>query len=280
MKKTLKIFLIVIAVFAFMYVSLRPELQYIRDSVYYTVFIILFIDGVVLYVMFSRSLQTSLPTKIVLSSFLIYPLLRYTELTVREKDLLLYAVGFMIILTTVLVYLYKLKRNTKKQVFEKYPMITGILIVIRAVAVILDIQSIDKLSFIWILSGIISLVLTSVSILIVIRYKKKITDRQNIYAIPLLVLMISFIFPALSGMFLNYALDDSEPLIYQAEVIDKEIHQGGRSITTYNLFVKIEGKETSLGTSQSEYYDLIIGDIIEVKKYEGAFNLSYLLYEP
>lgn len=280
MKKTLKIFLIVIAVFAFMYVSLRPGLQYIRDSVYYTVFIILFIDGVVLYVMFSRSLQTSLPTKIVLSSFLIYPLLRYTELTVREKDLLLYAVGFMIILTTVLVYLYKLKRNTKKQVFEKYPMITGILIVIRAVAVILDIQSIDKLSFIWILSGIISLVLTSVSILIVIRYKKKITDRQNIYAIPLLVLMISFIFPALSGMFLNYALDDSEPIVYQAEVIDKEIHQGGRSITTYNLFVKIEGKEFELGTSQSEYYDLIIGDIIEVKKYEGAFNLSYLLYEP
>ncbi len=280
MKKTLKIFLIVIAVFAFMYVSLRPGLQYIRDSVYYTVFIILFIDGVVLYVMFSRSLQTSLPTKIVLSSFLIYPLLRYTELTVREKDLLLYAVGLMIILTTVLVYLYKLKRNTKKQVFEKYPMITGILIVIRAVAVILDIQSIDKLSFIWILSGIISLVLTSVSILIVIRYKKKITDRQNIYAIPLLVLMISFIFPALSGMFLNYALDDSEPLVYQAEVIDKEIHQGGRSITTYNLFVKIEGKEFELGTSQSEYYDLIIGDIIEVKKYEGAFNLSYLLYEP
>ncbi len=280
MKKTLKIFLIVIAVFALMYVSLRPGLQYIRDSVYYTVFIILFIDGVVLYVMFSRSLQTSLPTKIVLSSFLIYPLLRYTELTVREKDLLLYAVGLMIILTTVLVYLYKLKRNTKKQVFEKYPMITGILIVIRAVAVILDIQSIDKLSFIWILSGIISLVLTSVSILIVIRYKKKITDRQNIYAIPLLVLMISFIFPALSGMFLNYALDDSEPLVYQAEVIDKEIHQGGRSITTYNLFVKIEGKEFELGTSQSEYYDLIIGDIIEVKKYEGAFNLSYLLYEP
>lgn len=280
MKKTLKIFLIVIAVFAFMYVSLRPGLQYIRDSVYYTVFIILFIDGVVLYVMFSRSLQTSLPTKIVLSSFLIYPLLRYTELTVREKDLLLYAVGLMIILTTVLVYLYKLKRNTKKQVFEKYPMITGILIVIRAVAVILDIQSIDKLSFIWILSGIISLVLTSVSILIVIRYKKKITDRQNIYAIPLLVLMISFIFPALSGMFLNYALDDSEPIVYQAEVIDKEIHQGGRSITTYNLFVKIEGKEFELGTSQSEYYDLIIGDIIEVKKYEGAFNLSYLLYEP
>lgn len=280
MKKTLKIFLIVIAVFALMYVSLRPGLQYIRDSVYYTVFIILFIDGVVLYVMFSRSLQTSLPTKIVLSSFLIYPLLRYTELTVREKDLLLYAVGLMIILTTVLVYLYKLKRNTKKQVFEKYPMITGILIVIRAVAVILDIQSIDKLSFIWILSGIISLVLTSVSILIVIRYKKKITDRQNIYAIPLLVLMISFIFPALSGMFLNYALDDSEPIVYQAEVIDKEIHQGGRSITTYNLFVKIEGKEFELGTSQSEYYDLIIGDIIEVKKYEGAFNLSYLLYEP
>lgn len=280
MKNLIKPVVIICAVFALMYISLFPELQYFRDSFYYDLLIFLIVDAIVLYVMFAKKLKTSKPSKIVLSLILFYPLLRYTDLTPRIKDLILYLHGLLIVLITVIVFINNHRHNNSSSVIEKYPMISGIFLMIISALITIDINYIDKQSIFWIISGIIASLFTLLSILIVIRNKDNISDKQNLYAIPLLVMMIGFIFPALSLMFLNYALDTSEPIIYQAEVIEKEINQGGRSVTTYNLTIVYEGKAIELGTSQSDYYQLNIGDFIEISKYVGAFKVSYLIYEP
>ncbi len=280
MKPLYKYGLAILLLFGWMYLSMSPNLQYIRDTNWYDIGIFAIIFVGVAVTMFLKELHTSIPSKIVLGLIFLYPFLRLLDLSTRVFSLIIYFHGIVLILTVVGVELYKYNNHKKNMPFEKYPLIVGLLQFIIACSIIMDVDYIDKAGDPWLVILIISAGLMIISIFVVIRYKDDIRDRQNLYCIPLLVLMGGFCFGYLSYLFFNYSFDTSVPIEYSAEIIEMDIDTGGRSMTTYDLTIIIEGEEYQISTSQSRYYQLNVGDEIIVNRYQGAFNYEYMIYEP
>ena len=280
MKSLIKFGLFILLFFGYLYVSISPNLQYIRDTIWYDIgFFLMIIIGVFI-VMFHEDLHTSMPTKIVLGFILLYPIFRFVDITTRMLSLIVYFHAITIILTIAIVSLYRAIKHPSKSYFEKYPLIVGLVLWIVSIAIVLDVDYIDKAKDPWLMILIVSLGLTVISIILVIHYKDDILDRQNLIFIPMLVFMGGFCFGYLSYLFLNYSLDTSVPIEYSAEIIEMDIDTGARSMTTYDLTIIIEGEKFKISTSQSRYYQLSVGDEIVVNRYRGALNYEYMIYEP
>lgn len=82
---------------------------------------------------------------------------------------------------------------------------------------------------------------------------------------------LSFIF-----INLNYSLDRSTPVIMEEEIV--ELKQGGENESDVAIVI-INEEEVEVPISRSLYFDLEIGDIIEVGFYPGAFNYEYYIIE-
>ncbi|PKL00385.1 MAG: hypothetical protein CVV56_06600 [Tenericutes bacterium HGW-Tenericutes-1] len=280
MKHIGKIVLLIGALVGYLYLTNSPNLQFIRDSYWYIVAYYILVDGIVLYVMFKPAFKTSLPSKIILGLLVLLPLYRLFEINPKISLLLIYFHGLAIILTTIIVYYIKHINNEPKRQFETYPLIIGLILFILPVSTVNRFEYLGNTNFVWLYSAIIGVLFTLIAIILVIKYKDDIQEHENIYFIPLLTMMASVIFFGLSALFFNYVIDDSSPSDILVEIIDMDIDTGYRSLTTYDLTIAYNNEEYVIGTSQSMYYQLEIGDEITITYYEGAFGIEYLIYEP
>ncbi|PKK97272.1 MAG: hypothetical protein CVV58_02090 [Tenericutes bacterium HGW-Tenericutes-3] len=280
MKHIGKIVLLIGALVGYLYLTNSPNLQFIRDSYWYIVAYYILVDGIVLYVMFKPAFKTSLPSKIILGLLVLLPLYRLFEINPKISLLLIYFHGLAIILTTIIVYYIKHINNEPKRQFETYPLIIGLILFILPVSTVNRFEYLGNTNFVWLYSAIIGVLFTLIAIILVIKYKDDIQEHENIYFIPLLTMMASVIFFGLSALFFNYVIDDSSLSDILVEIIDMDIDTGYRSLTTYDLTIVYNNEEYVIGTSQSMYYQLEIGDEITITYYEGAFGIEYLVYEP
>ena len=76
-------------------------------------------------------------------------------------------------------------------------------------------------------------------------------------------------------MNLNYAFDNSDGILYVCEIIEVK---SGSEDSSDKAIVIIGDKEYSIPISDSEYYELKPGDLLEVYYYDGAFNIPYLIH--
>jgi hypothetical protein len=215
-----------------------------------------------------------------LGLLVLLPLYRLFEINPKISLLLIYFHGLAIILTTIIVYYIKHINNEPKRQFETYPLIIGLILFILPVSTVNRFEYLGNTNFVWLYSAIIGVLFTLIAIILVIKYKDDIQEHENIYFIPLLTMMASVIFFGLSALFFNYVIDDSSLSDILVEIIDMDIDTGYRSLTTYDLTIVYNNEEYVIGTSQSMYYQLEIGDEITITYYEGAFGIEYLVYEP
>jgi len=272
--------IIILLSFGFLFLSGYPSLQSIRDSLWYDIgiFIALFIG--ILVVMFLKKLKTSVPTKIVLGVLFLLPAIRLLDMSVREGSNILYFYSVILVITVILVGIYRQNHSNMHLPFEKYPFIVGLFLMVISVSTVTEVDYVDKSQDPWLWVLILSLGITAISIILVIRFKEDIRDRQNYYFIPIGALMTSFCFIYLSWSFFNYSFDQSIPTEYSAEIIDKYIDTGRSEMTSYDLTILIDGTEFKVSTSQSRYYELEMGDVIVIQRYRGAFGYEYMIYEP
>lgn len=136
---------------------------------------------------------------------------------------------------------------------------------------------------------LISIVIASISTLILtiitIRYYKKQLSASEInkknfwvsvISVPLSIALFSFLIFYFSLINLNYCLDTSSPSIIIKEIIELEKGDDDESDVA---IVIIEGGELEIPISRSKYFDLKVGDTIEISLYAGAFHVEYYIIE-
>lgn len=61
------------------------------------------------------------------------------------------------------------------------------------------------------------------------------------------------------------------------EIVDKNIHSGGKAPTTYNLYIMFNGKKVSIDVSSELYKEKEIGENLAVDYCSGFLNIPYLV---
>ncbi|MBO7184435.1 MAG: hypothetical protein J6V34_01415 [Oscillospiraceae bacterium] len=92
------------------------------------------------------------------------------------------------------------------------------------------------------------------------------------------VLLCCFFFTWFTTVSLNYALDTSEPEICQMQILEKDIDSTDSAVE-YKLILAHQGREVNLFVSQSDFYQLKVGDTIPVSLYQGFFKVPYYIFE-
>lgn len=280
MKHIGKFVLLIGAIFGYMYFTLSPDLQFIRDSFWYTLAYYIVINSIIIYVMFKKSLKTSFPTKIALSLIILLTILTFIEFPYKQRLLLIFISGFIVVITTIIVYYNKYIHKEPKRQFELYPMMIGVFFMLSCASIVNRFDYINGANSLWLYSAIASGIITLLSVLLVLKYKDRIHERQNHIFIPILTFMISLTFIGLTSLFLNYVLDYTEPLFNEGVIIDMDISSGYRQMTSYDLTISLDDDEIIVGVSQLTYFQLEVGDEVKVVFYNGAFGIGYYYYEP
>lgn len=132
-----------------------------------------------------------------------------------------------------------------------------------------------------IIASIITLILT----IITVRYYRKQLNTSKIIkknfwvsviTIPFSIALFSFLILYFSLISLNYCLDRSSPTIIAKEII--ELNKGEENESDVAI-VMIEGEEVEIPISRSLYFELKVGDSIDVALYSGAFNVQYYMLD-
>lgn len=91
-----------------------------------------------------------------------------------------------------------------------------------------------------------------------------------------LVAMVSFAFIWVSAQHLNYALDTSEPIRCESEIIEKTANTSGKS-DNYYFIVEENGEKIKLSVFKNEYDSYEKGDTVIFYYYEGAFGEPFYI---
>ena len=89
------------------------------------------------------------------------------------------------------------------------------------------------------------------------------------------ILFAGYYFSLVTVNNLNFALDNSEPIINSYEILELE---NGDDNENDSAKVIINGVEYEISISDYEYETLKVGDMLEVYYYEGTFGLSYYIH--
>lgn len=188
------------------------------------------------------------------------------------------------VINLLLVYniasIYIVIKESKSQSFSRnrlfYIMIFGLLYVLSS---ILNIQLIDKNSFLLIgLAGglVMGVILLLVILLIVSKHKDQTKFRLEI-ALSFVLLSPLIFFILLNTI--NYSFDLSDPDIFEYEIVELKIETGFRKPIQYRVYFEIEGNSYYVSVTQNDYYKYQVGDMIEVKVYQGFLNEPYRVNE-
>ena len=133
----------------------------------------------------------------------------------------------------------------------------------------------------WLYALFVDLFIVAIFVPLLILYLRKQNNKTKkqkaglIAGVMTAVLLIGYYFSIITVNNLNFALDNSEPVINNYEIIELE---NGDDNENDKAKVMINEIEYEISISDYEYETLKAGDMLEVYYYEGAFGLSYYIH--
>lgn len=165
----------------------------------------------------------------------------------------------------------------KERTICRFDFITG-WVFLSSMMFLLYITHIGDNAFL-LISLSLSITATIITVLLVIKFKDKIGEKQNRIWLPLCALLLVFFFSYIALTTINFCLDFSEPAIQSVEILDKKINSGARQATTFDLTVTINGKEKTISVPSNVYYEKERGDFISISTYKGFLNEPYYFFD-
>ena len=204
----------------------------------------------------------------------------------RINTLLFFLYGCIFAAVVVIYFLrglWKLKRDAR-YAGKDMPRFSLVLVILCAFIFVLRrgllIEYAQSEFPFWLPSLIAAISAFVLSVLCILLLKNLAWRKRDRIIIPVMTLLISFLFVWVALCVCNYSLDRSVPQSISAEICDKGIDSGGRGPTTYGLTLEMQsGDEIRLNVSQKAWHTLKKGDRITVFLYKGALNEPYYIYE-
>lgn len=268
----LKIIGIILFCLALTFYFISPLTMEFRSSVYGSILEYGALYGIITYLSLSKRINMPIIGKV---TIFIYPTI-HLILNVLNLGRISYFIIFIYSLFNIgiAIYLYYKYKKEYKSIWT-----FGALSFISFILPILRVEHIDEELLFWIPALIICIALFIIALILVIKFKNKIEDRQNIVAIPVLALMGGFVLPWSILCSFNIIFDTSIPAYESFEIIDKYVRSGARQITTYQIEVQNENKTFNIAISKQDFYDIEIGDEITLSIYQGALGARYYIHD-
>ena len=269
----IKIIIIVSIFFSLIYINLSPQLQNLRESVFYQIAFRVVITIILLYYGFFQTKIRNNFSLIVILFAVLFTWATFFDFPYKLILLILMIYGYLVLFSSIIIYFISGYSN-------KLTIIISILSLIISILPALDVTSVDgSTSHFWFPSLMVGSILLIVAGYFSLYKPDLFKEKQNRFAIPLLSLMAGFSLVFLTLNSLNFILDASVSEKVEAVIIDMDVNTGYRQVTSYELKLSMNDEEIELDVSQSQYYRLSLGDTIEISIYDGYFSIPYYVYE-
>lgn len=236
---------------------------------------------VLILLIFVKSSKYSIYSKVITGLYVIIFWLSRILLDTRANLLIdyIFMIVFMLLGAFELYKKYKQEKSHKDS-FNRYFGIAIFMALPQMFTAFLDFTFVNEgLPWLYALFGDLFIVAVFVLLLILyLRKQKEKTKKQKvglIAGVMTAVLFIGYYFSIITVSNLNFALDNSEPIINSYEILELE---NGDDNENDSAKVIINGVEYEISISDYEYETLKVGDMLEVYYYEGAFGLSYYIH--
>ncbi|MFP4286926.1 MAG: hypothetical protein ACLFRI_04435 [Candidatus Izemoplasmataceae bacterium] len=269
-----KLLIYSLAFLVVIYFFLNPATLSLRESIFYRIIERTVISLILIYYMAKKSKNINQLNTLILSGTIF---LLWLPLIINHPRLILFIYFLFSSLSYLLLFISYLIKKTSNNV----SLVVITIIFINAVYPIMRIRAIDgKTSHFWELALTIGIILMLFTITLVLKHKIVLKNKQDQIFLPLVVFMFTFLYIFLSLNALNYTLDSSEPEYKNGLIINKSIDAGYRTVTSYELVIKLtDDDEILLEVSESDYERLNINDLITIHQYEGFLDIPYYIYE-
>ena len=215
------------------------------------------------------------------SSFILYTILYWIILFYANNKGFILLNNIFAILFMVLAFVNINKRKEKERFLNRFFYVSLFLLILFA-------NSIERIGFescnyVYLFSLLISLGIVIIILLYFFinnrkaknkkKRKNKKKKRNVILYLSFAIILFGTILFAFEYLGLNYCLDGSKPIEYETEI--KEIKDSNKN-SSAKIIVQIDNEDYEIGISQKTYFDIEVGNKINVFKYEGLFNISYV----
>lgn len=236
---------------------------------------------VLILLIFVKSGKYSIYSKVITGLYVIIFWLSRILLDTRANLLIDYIFMIVFILVGAFELFKKYKQEkSHKDSFNRYFGIAIFMALPQMFTAFLDFTFVNEgLPWLYALFG--DLFIVAVFVLLSILYLRKQNNKTKKQKVGLIagvmtaVLFIGYYFSIITVSNLNFALDNSDPIINKYEIIELE---NGDDNDNDSAKVIINGVEYEISISDYEYETLKVGDMLEVYYYEGAFGLSYYIH--
>ncbi len=260
--------------FGFMWLSFRPELQPLRDTLIWQIIGKMIPSGVILYFAWVAKNHPARPGQIIMTLMAV----------VFWQGLIIPSQRFILLHITVLVFAgtgYLLYLVIQKKKNNEPLMFATMFFAIMLLDFMRDYTYVDGNDMRhWQIGLVMALIVGGVACYLMfngfIRLKDDRMSEKVCWCI--ISTFAAFILFWSTANNLNYVLDYSLPDQYQMTIVDKEI-VSTRSDTHYELTLVYKEKEIDLNVTQSTYFQYEIGDRFPVELYQGFFGDSYYISE-
>ena len=236
---------------------------------------------VLILLIFVKSGKYSIYSKVITGLYVIIFWLSRILLDTRANLLIDYI--FMIIFMFLGAFeLYRIKKSEKKakDLFNRYFGIAVFIALGQTFTALLDFTFV-KWGLPWLYALFGDLIILSIAAFILILYLRKQKEKTKKEKVSIIlsvlfgILFAGYYFSIVTVSNLNFALDNSKPIINSYEILELE---NGDDNENDSAKVIINGVEYEISISDYEYETLKVGDMLEVYYYEGAFGLSYYIH--
>lgn len=250
-----------------------PSLQPFRDSIFFDILIRLAPSGIVVY--FAWFYRENLPLTVRIVSSL-YVSLLWLPWVIESSQVLLLIDIIVFFIWLIYIGALLLIKKEKYLILNWETIFLGISVCIS----FKDYTFIDNSFPFWELPLIIAFIALIATIVLLVSefFVPKDNRKSERIAWPILVAFFAFFLTWSIICNLNYALDFTEPQIYTATVVEKEIitHSRGRT-SDYVFHLLVGERKIKMYVSQTEYYHYDENNNFPVKLYDGAFGEPFFI---
>lgn len=261
----------------FMILEGRPQLQYIRDSLAYTVAVKTVISGVLIFLTFFRKKKQPKGAKILMIAYAVMPWLSMVILS----DRLWLAILLLLMVVSIGYQIYlNLKHHKNSMLLMGTTTMLSVLPVMEMTESYVFSGSSWEFPFWPVSVAVMVLTTAAVTYLVVKGYWYLKDDRTSEkVCVCIIAAFFSFMLSEFCLWHINYILDTSEPVSYELTIVEKDLQTHSKGGTDYILVVSHKGQKMEMEVSQSEYYHYEVGDKLPVTFYEGFFGQPYYIAE-
>ena len=238
------------------------------------------IDGVIIWLIFSKTFENTLLEKITVILYgILYTLFSFVQIPKV-------ALGAYIVYSffNVGVSIYSYYKN-KQSAFGVW--IFACLSAITITKIVFGLEYVGSDLHFWLPSLIVAIVIFVISLIVVLKiyFSKKAEGdltpeyRNNLISIPIAGILFGFCVALMCISSFNYIFDFSQPIKQTYTVIEKEVVGGVGVPYTSTLFLKDGNNEVKISVGNDVYEKYEIGGEIVISLYQGAFNVPYYVYE-